>query len=101
WRHLAMALSLMALSIARPIRADFTNYVGPKSPPPVSFGLTVTNRGVVLGSTGTTPSAGTPAYSVFNGHVTFLDAPLSSVAASSDAVVAHVLSRLNPFRRYS
>src|ERR1039457_7046851 len=98
--HLAAALCLLALLGGSNLQADFTNYVGPTSPSPGTFGLTVTNRGAVQNSTGTTPFAGTPAYSVFNGRVTFVNAPLSSVAASRDAVVGHVLSRLNPFRRY-
>lgn len=101
-KRYAWAIGVVLGSFCVPLPADFVMYAGPGNPPPSAFNLVTTNYGLLYGaSVGQTPTVGTPAHEVFAGHVSFggfstmqlQENPLQSVSA-------HVLSRLNPNRRY-
>jgi hypothetical protein len=67
---------------------------------PVS--LTVTNKGCANGTTSGTPATGTPAYTNFNGFVTFANSIVQvQQPLSTSNVLAYVFTGLDPARRYS
>ncbi len=98
-----LLLLLIGLSAPQCLRADFVVFAGAGKPVPTEFSLVTTNRELVYGvSVGQSPVAGTPAYETFSGNVSF-GIPTTYLLQEDPAgsVLAHVLTGLNPNRRYA
>lgn len=64
--------------------------------------LTITNLNANPGTAAGAPAPGTPAYEVFNGYVDFGNGDnYHSILLGANSVVAHVITGLNPQRRYN